>query len=106
MAAIVISVDISRRPEDVFSYVTDPSHLAEWQESVVSARRQGNTDAHLAVGSRSLVTRRVGPRDQPTTTEITEFNPPRSWSTRVIDGPVRGIEKGTIEALDGGERSR
>ena len=46
MAAIVESIDISRRPEDVFSYVTDPSHFPEWQDSVVSARREG--DAPLA----------------------------------------------------------
>jgi uncharacterized protein YndB with AHSA1/START domain len=38
MAPIVSSVEIARRPEDVFSYVTDPSRLAEWQESLVSAR--------------------------------------------------------------------
>ena len=58
MAEIVESVEISRRPEDVFSYVADPSHHPEWIESVVSARRQG--DAPLAAGSRVLVTRRVG----------------------------------------------
>ena len=38
MAPIVNSVEISRRPEDVFAYVTDPTHLPEWQESVVSVR--------------------------------------------------------------------
>ena len=31
MAPIVESIEISRSPEDVFSYVTDPSHLPEWQ---------------------------------------------------------------------------
>ncbi len=31
MALIVESIEISRRPEDVFSYVTDPSRLPEWQ---------------------------------------------------------------------------
>jgi hypothetical protein len=40
MAAIVESIEISRRPEDVFAYVTDPSRLPEWQESVVSVRRE------------------------------------------------------------------
>jgi len=39
MAAIVESIDISRRPEDVFSYVADPSHQPEWNEHVVSARQ-------------------------------------------------------------------
>ena len=35
MAPIVESIEVSRRPADVFSYVTDSSHLPEWQESVV-----------------------------------------------------------------------
>jgi uncharacterized protein YndB with AHSA1/START domain len=106
MAAIVMSVDISRRPEEVFSYVTDPSHLSEWQESVVSIRPVGDANAPLAVGSRFLVTRRVGRRLLPSTAEITELNPPRSWGTRGIDSPVRGITKGTVEPLDGGKGSR
>ena len=35
MAPIVVVVEISRPPADVFAYVTDPSHLPLWQESVV-----------------------------------------------------------------------
>jgi len=38
VAPIVSSIEIARPPEDVFSYVTGPSRLAEWQESVVSTR--------------------------------------------------------------------
>jgi len=104
MAAIVESIEISRRPEDVFSYVTDPSRLPEWQESVVSVRRED--DAPLAVGSRAVVTRRVGRREWPMTAEVSELNRSRSWSVRGVDGPVRGMVKGTIEPLDNGERSR
>jgi uncharacterized protein YndB with AHSA1/START domain len=69
MAPIVESIDISRRPEDVFSYVTDPSRFPEWQGSVVSVRREG--DGPLAVGSRVVVRRRVGPRVLPSTDEVT-----------------------------------
>ena len=61
MAPIVESIEIARRPEDVFAYVTDPDHLAEWQESVVSARCEG--DRPVSVGSRVVVTRHVRPRD-------------------------------------------
>ncbi len=104
MAAIVESIEISRRPEDVFSYVTDPSRLPEWQESVVSVRRED--DAPLAVGSRAVVTRRVGRREWAMTAEVSELNPSRSWRVRGVDGPVRGMVKGTIEPLDNGERSR
>jgi uncharacterized protein YndB with AHSA1/START domain len=104
MAPIVASIEISRSPEDVFAYVTDPSHLAEWQESVVSVRREA--DGPLTVGSRVVVTRRVGRREQAMTAELAELNPPKSWAVRGVDGPVRGNVKGTIEALDDGARSR
>jgi uncharacterized protein YndB with AHSA1/START domain len=104
MAPIVESIEISRRPEDVFSYVTDPSRLPEWQESVVSVRREG--DAPLGEGSRAVVTRRVGRRERAMTAELTELNPPSSWAVRGIDGPVRGMVTGTIEPLGEGERSR
>lgn len=104
MTAIVESIEISRRPEDIFSYVTDPSHLPEWQESVVSVRREG--DAPTAVGSRAVVTRRVGRMERAMTMELTELNPPISWAVRGVDGPIRGNVKGTIEPLGDGERSR
>jgi uncharacterized protein YndB with AHSA1/START domain len=104
MPAIKESVDIARRPEDVFSYVTDPSHLPEWQESAVSVRPVG--DALLGVGSRVVITRRIGRREIPMTTEVTELDPPRSWRLDGVDGPVRGHVKGTIEPLGDGERSR
>jgi hypothetical protein len=60
----------------------------------------------VTVGSRAVVTRRVGRREQPMTAELAELNPPRSWAVRGIDGPVRGNVKGTIEPLDDGARSR
>lgn len=104
MSGIKESIDISCRPEDVFSYVTDPSHLPEWQESAVSVRPVG--DAPVAVGSRVVVTRRIGRRDIPMTLEVTELDPPRSWRVDGIDGPIRGHVKGTIEPLGDGERSR
>jgi hypothetical protein len=40
------------------------------------------------------------------TMEMTEVSTPRSWAVRGIDGPVRGIVKGTIETLGDGARSR
>ncbi|MGP4043879.1 SRPBCC family protein [Streptomyces sp. 2A115] len=104
MSAIKESVDISRRPEDVYSYVIDPSHLPEWQESAVSVVPLDDTP--LGVGSRMVVTRRVGRRVFPMTMEVVELDPPRSWHMRGIDGPVRGDVHGTIEPLGDGDRSR
>jgi uncharacterized protein YndB with AHSA1/START domain len=104
MAAIVNSIEISRRPEEVFSYATDFSQFPEWQGGVVSARREG--DAPLAVGTRAVVTRRVGPRHLARTEEITELNPSRTWVVRGVGGSLTAIARGTIEPLDRGQRSR
>lgn len=104
MAPIVESIEIARRPDDVFAYVTDPSHLPEWQESVVSVHPVG--EAALAAGAtKVVVTRRVGPRERAMTVELTR-DPPRSWTVRGIDGPVRAIVQGTVEPVADGERSR
>lgn len=105
MAAIAESIEIARRPEEVFSYVTDFSRFPEWQGGVVSARPEGV--APIAVGSRAVVTRRAGPRALARTEEVTELDPPRTWAVRGVgDGPVVAIAKGRIEPLDHGQRSR
>ncbi|MFI1394077.1 SRPBCC family protein [Streptomyces sp. NPDC020681] len=104
MSAIEESIDISRRPEDVFAYITDPSHLPEWQESAVSVSPAGGVPH--AVGEKVVVTRRIGRREMPMTMEMTELDPPRSWRLDGVDGPVRGHVRGTVEPLGDGERSR
>ena len=104
MTPIVSSIEVARSPEAVFSYVTDPLRLAEWQESVVSTRMEGSGPA--GVGARVRVTRRVGRRDREMTAELAKLDPPRSWAVRGIDGPVRGNVNGTVEPIDDGARSR
>jgi carbon monoxide dehydrogenase subunit G len=103
MAELVESIDISRRPGDVFAYAADFSNFPDWQGGVVSARREG--DGPLAVGSRAIVTRKLGPRKLARTEEITELNPPRTCAVHG-GGPLTAIAKLTIEPLDAGQRSR
>jgi uncharacterized protein YndB with AHSA1/START domain len=104
MAAIVETIDIARRPEDVFAFATDFSHFPKWQVGVLSVRPEGPAPA--AVGSRATVVRRAGPRKLSRTEEITEANPPRTWTVRGVGGPLTAIARGAIEPLDDGERSR
>ena len=97
-------IDVNRTPEDVWAFVTDPSHLPEWQASAIEAEQ---LDAGpMRVGSRVRVTRHVGRRrEMPMTMEVTEFDPPHSWSMRGIDGPVRGRVHGEITPVDDGRRA-
>jgi uncharacterized protein YndB with AHSA1/START domain len=101
---VVASTEISRPPEDVFAYLTDPSNLPDWQESVV--RVEGHSGGSVADTKTLSVTRHVGPRDMKMAVEIGNLDPPRSWTVRGLDGPVRGDVKGTVEPLDDGRRSR
>jgi ribosome-associated toxin RatA of RatAB toxin-antitoxin module len=104
VAAIVHSVEISRPPGDVFAFVTDVPRFTDWQEGLVSARRDG--DGPMTVGSRAAMTRRIGGRERTVTTQVTEHNPPRDYAFRGIDGPIRPSGKGTVEPVGDGTRSR
>jgi carbon monoxide dehydrogenase subunit G len=100
----VETIEIARRPEDVFAYVTDPDHLRDWQASVVDVKRQDTGSLH--VGTKVMVTRRIGRRTQPMTVQFAELDPPRSWSVRGVDGPIRGNVDATVEPVGEGDRSR
>jgi uncharacterized protein YndB with AHSA1/START domain len=102
--ALSHTVEIDRRPEDVFAYVTDPAHFSEWQDAVVSARLEGS--GPLQKGSRIALTRKIGGREQAMTSELTEYDAPRSYAFRVVDGPVRARGAGRFEPLEGGARTR
>jgi uncharacterized protein YndB with AHSA1/START domain len=104
MAPLVSTIEIARPPEEVFSYVTDPSRFAEWQNDVVSVRLA--EAGPFGVGSRFTSTRRIGGVERTMTQELIESSAPRSWSARGVDGPIRTTAKITIEPLDNGTRSR
>jgi uncharacterized protein YndB with AHSA1/START domain len=103
MAPIVNIVEINRSPEDVFAYVTDPERFPEWQDAVVRARRKD--DGPVRQGLKIELTRRMGSREQTMTSELTEYNPPRSYAFRVIDGPVRALGNGRFDPVGDGNRT-
>ena len=104
MTAIVETIDIARRPEDVFAYATDFSNFPEWQSGVVTVRPQD--DVPLRVGSRATVIRTAGPCKLTRTEEITELDRPRSWTVRGVGGPLIAMARTSIEPLSRGEKSR
>jgi len=101
---IVSSIEIARPPDRVFSYVTDPSRFAEWQDDVVSVRMEGGGTP--GVGSRFTTTRRIGGVERTMTQEITEIHPPRSWAARAVAGPIRARADITVEPSNDRARSR
>src|SRR5919198_2935270 len=103
MAPIISSIEIARPAEEVFPYVIDPTTMPEWQQGVV----RGHLDtATTRVGSKCTTIRRIGGREREVITEIVEYDPPRRWADRGIDGPIRAMVGVTVEPLTDGSRSR
>jgi polyketide cyclase/dehydrase/lipid transport protein len=104
MAPISESIEINRKPEDVFAYLDDVKRHGEWQDQIVNVQPQG--DEPMGVGKRVRETRRVPGGDRSMTYEITEHDPPRQSSFRVLDGPIRAVGTVSIEPIGDGSRSR
>jgi uncharacterized protein YndB with AHSA1/START domain len=103
MAPITASTEVARPQDEVFAYVTDPSTMPEWQQGVVSGQMDAPT---TRVGSKCTTIRKIGGREREVTTEITEYDPPRRWADRGIDGPVRAMVAVTVEPLSDRSQSR
>jgi carbon monoxide dehydrogenase subunit G len=104
MTPIIETIEVDRPPEEVFSYVTDPSRFGEWQKGVVGGHMEGN--GQTGVGSKCITTRRIGLAERPVTAEVTAINPPRNWAVHGIDGPIRATVNVNVDPLDEGTRSR
>ena len=103
MAPIVSEVDVARPPDEVFRYVTDPSRFGEWQSGVIDGHLE--PDGPAAVGSRCIMTRRIGGSDRTSASEITQVSPPRTWAVKGIDGPIRADVTVTVEPRRDGEQA-
>ena len=104
MAPIVESVEINRRPEDVFAYLDQLDRHKEWDDQILTTRIETEGPTH--VGTVATDTRKVPIGKQDVTYEITEHDPPHRAAFRGVRGPVRPVGVMTVEPLDEGARSR
>ncbi|MCA4134873.1 SRPBCC family protein [Arthrobacter sp. M4] len=104
MSALTNTIEIDRRPDEVFAYASDPLHFPEWQADVLEVHFEGT--GGMEVGSRFTTTRKIGPNERTMTQEITEVQPPRRFAAHGVDGPIRPHASIDVEPLDDGERSR
>jgi hypothetical protein len=100
MAPITASIEIARRPEEVFAYLGYLSRHGEWQEQIVTAQKHG--DEPTKVGTQSTERRHMGPRVQSTTYEVTEYDSPRAFAFHGLDGPVRVVGRVTLDPVRDG----
>jgi uncharacterized protein YndB with AHSA1/START domain len=96
------SVEIARPPEDVFAILTDPDRLAEWQTSTVEVRRERSDP--LSAGERFQEVHKGAGRRLESTVEVAEFEPPRAFAIRIVDGPLPVDGRWTLEPAGAGTR--
>jgi carbon monoxide dehydrogenase subunit G len=98
------SIEIDRPSADVFAYTTDPTTFAEWQEGIEGAEPPTHTPP--AVGDQCVTVRKIGMMSRRITSEIAALDPPRTWTMRGLDGPIRATVDVTVEPLDSDRRSK
>jgi uncharacterized protein YndB with AHSA1/START domain len=101
---ITHSIDIARRPEDVFAYLDQFERHGEWQTQIVSAKVE--TDGPVRVGTQVHEVRKIGGREQDTSFEIIDYDPPHRSSFKGTVGPVRPVGTVTVDPLGDGEAAR
>jgi len=101
MPPIVTSAEIGRPATEVFAYATDPSRFSEWQKGVVDGHMDGlaNGSQAPAVGAKCVTTRRIGGANRPSTSELVQIDPPKTWGVRGTDGPIRAAVDVLVEPL-------
>jgi uncharacterized membrane protein len=104
MIPITSSIEIDRPPDEVFAYVDDLERHIEWQDAIISARKEPS--GPTSIGTRNTELRRIpgGPRE--IVSEIVEHDPPRRIVARGLNGPIRATITMTVAAIENGARSK
>ena len=80
------SIIIQRSIEEVFNYVSNLTHSAEWQSGLTEVRQI--TDRPLGVGTQYALVRTFMGRKMVADNEITEFTPGVKVAFKTISGPI------------------
>jgi uncharacterized protein YndB with AHSA1/START domain len=85
MIDFTVDTEINRPVHHVFVYSTDPDRLDTWQTNTVSSIPE--TDGPIGVGTRLReIHRGPGGKEFESLVEVSEYEPDRRFSLRVIEG--------------------
>ena len=101
MPPVVTSAEIERPAAEVFATATDPARFSQWQQGVVDGHMEGSADSagKLAVGTKCVMTRRIGGTNRTSISDLVRIDPPRTWSVRGIDGAIRAAVDVQVEPV-------
>ena len=100
MIEVEHTLQIARPVDEVFAYLTDIERIPEWQASAEEVSLEGE----LAEGSRIREVRSMMGRRATSTMEVTEYDPPKRFSLRTVEGPITYTVEHALESVNGGTR--
>jgi carbon monoxide dehydrogenase subunit G len=95
-------VTTARSPEDVYAYLADFNHQAEWRFDVISSELTSGEPGAVGSHYRQLV--QQGRKQVTSEVEVTEAEPHRRVAFRTVGGPVTVSGVWRLEPDDGGTR--
>jgi uncharacterized protein YndB with AHSA1/START domain len=96
------SILVERPIEEVFAYLTDLECVPEWQTNVLFL--QLDVPGRLRVGARLIELRKFLGRKVESVVEVTEYDPPHRYTTRVQSGPIPFEISNVFSEAEGGTR--
>jgi uncharacterized protein YndB with AHSA1/START domain len=96
------SIFVERPIEVVFAYLTDIERVPEWQANVLFLSLE--SPAGLRPGARLIELRKFLGRKVESVVEVTEYEPPHRYSTRVQSGPIPFLISNELSESAGGTR--
>jgi uncharacterized protein YndB with AHSA1/START domain len=99
MIGFEFTIVVDRPVEEVFTYLTDPTNLPEWQSMVLESRQE--SPGPMREGTKITDFRKFLGRRFETTVEVTAFEPNKRVDFTAISGPIPFRMNHTFEAADG-----
>jgi len=87
MIKIELSIVVNRPVAEVFAFVIDPANNKKWQEGLVESRL--TSPGPVGVGTQITDVRKFLGRDMDSKLEVTAFEPNKTFSEKVVSGPLK-----------------
>lgn len=91
-------ITIERAPDEVFAFVTEPSNHPLWS----SVEASEIVDDELRIGAQIRTVGRFLGRKLEFTSEVTQYDPPKTIRMKAVDGPFDVTESYQVEATGEG----
>jgi hypothetical protein len=93
---------IDRPQQQVFDFISNPENDPEWRQSTISSK--WISEPPIGVGSESKSVDKFLGRKLEYTSEITAWDPPSRFGTRVVSGPIPFEATFSLDTEDSGTR--